>query len=316
MTLPGLLKKLRDEQKINAGQADLLLDLYERRIIPVHRELRFFLYFGILLIVAGTGLTIKQYFVHLGDIAVIASLSLCCTAAFVYCFWKGGPFSFREVPSPHIAFDYVLYFGCALFSMDIAYVEMQYHVLSEGWKNYLLLSFVLFIFLAYRFDNRLVLSLALSTLAAWFGFSLASWRLFSFAEYYRFYAMIYALIVLGMGMLSDRMAVKKHFFDIYFNFAVHFLCVALITGVAEYKLLSLYFPVLMITCICLAFYSARVRKFLYMLYAVIYGYVGLSIVVVDWIHRETLLIFAYFIATSGLVIYFIFKMSRQSREEQ
>ncbi len=43
---------------------------------------------------------------------------------------------------------------------------------------------------------------------------------------------------------------------------------------------------------------------------------GLSIVVVDWIHRETLLIFAYFIATSGLVIYFIFKMSRQSREEQ
>ena len=109
---------------------------------------------------------------------------------------------------------------------------------------------------------------------------------------------------------------KSGVFDIYFNFAVHFLCVALITGVAEYKLLSLYFPVLMITCICLAFYSARVRKFLYMLYAVIYGYVGLSIVVVDWIHRETLLIFAYFIATSGLVIYFIFKMSRQSREEQ
>ena len=70
MTFSGLLKKLRDEQKINAGQADILLDLYERRIIPVHRELRFFLYFGILLIVAGTGLTIKQYFVHLGDIAI------------------------------------------------------------------------------------------------------------------------------------------------------------------------------------------------------------------------------------------------------
>jgi hypothetical protein len=316
MTFSGLLKKLRDEQKINAGQADILLDLYERRIIPVHRELRFFLYFGILLIVAGTGLTIKQYFVHLGDIAIIASLSLCCTAAFVYCFWKGSPFRFGEVPSPNIAFDYILFLGCALFSMDIAYIEMQFHILSEGWKNYLLISFVLFIILAYRFDNRLVLSLALSTLAAWFGFSLASWRLFSFAEYYRFYAMIYALILLGMGILSSRMALKKHFFDIYFNFAAHFLCVALIAGVAEYKLFSLYFPALLIVCIGLAFYSVRVRRFLYMLYAVIYGYVGLSIVVVDRIHRETFLIFAYFIVTSGLVIYFILKMSRQSREEQ
>ncbi len=316
MTFPGLLKKLRDEQKINAGQADLLLDLHERQIIPVHRELRFFLYFGVLLIVAGAGLTIKQYFVHLGDIAIIASLTLCCAAAFVYCFWKGSPFSRREVASPDMAFDYVLFFGCALFSMDIAYIEMQFHVLGDGWKNYLLISFALFIFLAYRFDNRLVLSLALSTLAAWFGFTLSSRRLFSFAEYYRIYAIIYALIVLGMGILTNRVAVKKHFFDIYCNFAVHFLCIALIAGVAEYKILSLYFPALLITCVGLAFYSVRVRKFIYMLYAVIYGYLGVSIVAVDWIHRETFLIFVYFIVTSLFVIGFIFKMSRQFREEQ
>lgn len=316
MNFPGLLRKLRDEQNINAGQADLLLGLYERRIIPVHRELRFFLYFGILLIVAGVGLTIKQYFIHLGDIVIIASLTLCCLAAFVYCFWKGLPFSIGEVPSPHIAFDYVLFLGCALFSMDIAYIEMQFHVLNEGWKNYLLISFALFIFLAYRFDNRLVLSLALSTLAAWFGFTLASQRFFSFEEYYRSYAISYALIVLGMGILANRLAVKKHFFDIYFNFAVHFLCIALIAGVAEHKIFSLYFPALLMVCIGLAFYSVRVRKFIYMLYAVIYGYIGLSIVVVDRIHRDTFLIFAYFIVTSGLVIGLIFKMSRQFKEEQ
>jgi hypothetical protein len=193
---------------------------------------------------------------------------------------------------------------------------MQFHILGDGWKNYLLISFALFIFLAYRFDNRLVLSLALSTLAAWFGFSLASRRFFSFSEYYRVYAIIYALIVMGMGILTNRVAVKKHFFDIYFNFAVHFLCIALIAGVAEYKILSLYFPALLITCVGLAFYSARVRKFIYMLYAVIYGYLGVSIVAVDWIHRETFLIFAYFIVTSLLVIGFIFKMSRQFREDQ
>ncbi len=121
---------------------DLCLTYNERRIIPVHRELRFFLYFGILLIVAGTGLTIKQYFVHLGDIAVIASLSLCCTAAFAYCFWKGEAHSFPEVPSPHIAFDYVLYWLCSVFN-GYAYVEMQYHVLTKD-GHYLLLSFLFY----------------------------------------------------------------------------------------------------------------------------------------------------------------------------
>jgi len=123
-------------------------------------------------------------------------------------------------------------------------------------------------------------------------------------------------MVLGMGILTNRVAVKKHFFDIYCNFAVHFLCIALIAGVAEYKILSLYFPALLITCVGLAFYSVRVRKFIYMLYAVIYGYLGVSIVAVDWIHRETFLIFVYFIVTSLFVIGFIFKMSRQFREEQ
>jgi len=200
--------------------------------------------------------------------------------------------------------------------MDIAYIETQFHVLGDAWKNYLLISVVLFFFLAYRFDNRLVLSLALSSLATWFGFTLSAHRLFSFAEYYRIYAIMYAMIVLGVGFFAYRLAVKKHFFDIYLNFTIHFLCIALLAGVAEYGIVSLYFPAMILTCAVLALYATRVRKFIYMLYAVIYGYVGFSIVMIDWIHRETFLIFAYFIITSLLVIGFIFKMSRHFKEDQ
>jgi len=187
-------------------------------------------------------------------------------------------------------------------------------VLGDAWKNYLLISVVLFFFLAYRFDNRLVLSLGLSTLAAWFGFTLSGFRLFSLQEYYRLYAVAYALIVLGAGGAAWRLDVKKHFFDIYLNFAIHFLGLALIAGVAQYKILSLYFPALLVACAALAFYSVRARKFLYMLYAVIYGYIGISIVIVDFIHRETFLVFAYFIITSLAVVGLIFKMSRRFTE--
>ena len=123
MNVANLLKKLRYEKKLDAGQADLLLDLQEKRIISVHRELRFFLYIGILLIITGAGLTVKQYFVSLGDAAIIAALTLCFAAAFIYCFVQGGSYERGEVTSPNMAFDYILFFGCAFYSMDVAYIE-------------------------------------------------------------------------------------------------------------------------------------------------------------------------------------------------
>lgn len=315
MRIATLLKKLQDEQKLGDEQAGLLLDLHEKRIFSIHRELRFFLYAGILLVLAGTGLTIKQYFVHLGDIAIISALTGCFAAALIYCFVQGRPFSKDEVASPHLAFDYVLFFGCAFFSLDIAYIETQYAILGDGWKSYLQVSFVLFFFLAYRFDNRLVLSMALSTLAAWFGFTLSGQAWFSFADYYRLYALAYGVLVFGCGVLFYRVELKKHFFDIYLNFAIHFFCLALLSGVAQYKLFSLYFPALVAVCVALTFYAIRVRRFFYLLFAVIYGYIGASIVITDYISRP-LPMFAYFIVSSLLVIIFIFKMSRKYREEK
>lgn len=313
MNIPKLLQKMFDEKKLSAMQFVTLQEIHSGKIFSVHRELRFFLYIGILLIITGAGLTIKQYFANLGDIAIISALTSCFMAAFSYCFITGFPFSTDEVASPDIAFDYVLFFGCAFFAMNIAYIEAQFHPLGDSWKMYLLISFALFILLAYRFDNRLVLSMALSTLAAWFGFTLSAYRV-SFETYYREYAIIYGILVLLLGILLYRLEIKKHLFDIYLNFAVHFLCLALIEGVARYKIFSLYFPALILTCIALALYSMKVRKFLYMLYAVIYGYIGISIVIVDNILSKTSLIFIYFILTSLLVIGAIFIISRQFKE--
>ncbi|HOC58329.1 MAG TPA: DUF2157 domain-containing protein [Smithellaceae bacterium] len=316
MTLSNLIRKMQSEQKLGEEQAGLLLDLQKKRIFPIHRELRFFLYAGILLVVAGTGLTIKQYFDDLGDVAIISALTLCFVSAFAYCFIKGHPYDSEEVPSPHLFFDYLLFFGCTFFAMDIAYMEMRFSVLGDAWKSYLLLSAVLFFFLSYRFDNRLVLSMALSTLAAWFGFTLSEFQWFLFSEHCRLYAMAYGTLVFFGGFIFYRLEIKKHFFEIYLNFALHFLCIALITGVGKYLIFSIYFPALLAACAALAFYATRVSKFSYLLYAIIYGYIGVSIVVVDFLHRSTLFTLIYFILSSLLVIRGIYKMSRKFREEQ
>ena len=73
------------------------------------------------------------------------------------------------VEQPGLAFDYVLYLGCLLFAVELGYIESQFHPFGAAWDHSLLIAAAVFFALAYRFDNRFVLSLALSQLAGWFG---------------------------------------------------------------------------------------------------------------------------------------------------
>ncbi|HTZ41195.1 MAG TPA: DUF2157 domain-containing protein, partial [Syntrophales bacterium] len=184
MNVTSLLKEMHQAGELSSAQLDVLMELHLKKRYSMHQELRAAIYIGVLLVTAGLGLTIRQYFAQLGDIAIIGSLTLGALAAFLYCFLKSKPYSSGEVESPNILFDYVLLFGCTLYAADVGYIETQFRILGDSWHNYLLVSAALFFFLAYRFDNRLVLSMALSTLAAWFGFQLSA-RFLSFQKYYR-----------------------------------------------------------------------------------------------------------------------------------
>ncbi len=312
MNVTSLLKEMHQAGTLSAEQFDVLTELHLNKRYSVHRELRAAVYIGVLLITAGVGLTIKEYFAQLGDIAIIGSLTVGALAACLYCFLKGKPYSNGEVESPNILFDYVLLFGCALYAADVGYIETQFHVLGESWHNHFLVSAALFFLLAYRFDNRLVLSMALSTLAAWFGFEL-SVRFLSFHTYYRESAIAYSLVTLAAGSLSHRLAVKKHFFDIYLNFTVHFLLAALLSGVAQYRFSSWHLPVMAAGIAATAYYSMHTRRFLYMLYAILYGYACLSVVVLDFIHG-TAAMYLYGMVSSLTVIGMIFILSRRFKE--
>ncbi len=312
MNVISLLKEMHQAGTLSSEQLGVLTALHRKKRYSIHQELRAAIYVGVLLITAGVGLTIRQYFAQLGDIAIIGSLTIGALAAFLYCFLKGKPYSSGEVESPNILFDYVLFFGCALYAADVGYIETQFHVLGDSWHNYLLVSAALFFFLAYRFDNRLALSMALSTLAAWFGFQL-SMHFLSFHKYYRESAIAYSLVTFAAGSLSHRLAVKKHFFDIYLNFTVHFLLAALLAGVAEYRFSSWHLPAMAASIAAVAVYSMRTRRFLYMLYAILYGYACLSVVALDFFHGAAAM-YIYGIVSSLTVIGLIFFLSRRFKE--
>ena len=311
----ALLKNLKRLGILTDQQLQVLSDLHLNKRFSLHVELKACIYVGVLFILAGLGFTIKEYFTQLGDIAIIGSLSVSALVAFAYCFLKGNAYSKEAVAPPNMVFDYVLFFGCTVYSLDIAYIETQFHLLADLWVNYLLVSSALFFYFAYRFDNRLVLSLALSTLAAWFGFKMSP-DFFHFRQYHRLYAIAYGLLVFLTGSGLYLRSIKKHFFDIYLNFAIHFLFVALVSGIIQYKIFSLYFPALIFCCAIAAAYALRAKRFLYLLYAVVYGYVGLSIVVVDILgSSDKGVLFFYFILSSIAVVGSLYFLSRRFREE-
>ena len=312
MDMRTLLKEMRQAGTLGEEQFTVLDELHRGRRYSVHRELRAAVYVGVLLVAAGVALTVRQYFARLGDIAILGSLSAGCLGAFSYCFLKGGPYSTGEVESPDILFDYVLLFGCTCFATAIGYMETQFDVLGQLWIHYLLLSAALFFILAYRFDNRLVLSLALSTLAAWFGFQLAD-AFSAFHRYYRESAIAYSAVCFGLGIALHRAGIKRHFLHVYLNFAVHFLLAALVAGVFEHRFSSWHLTALVAAVAAVAVYSARSRRFSYMLYAILYGFAGLTSLAVRFIH-DTGVMFLYGIGSSLAVIALIFFLSRRYRE--
>src|SRR5262249_50094634 len=152
---------------------------------------------------------------------VVSALSAILAACFWYCFSRVPVWSPTETSATSPILDYVLYLGSLVWSIELAYLETRFHVLSGQWDLYLLASAGLFFFLAYRFDNRFVLSLALSSLAGWFGLTISHWP--HRDATYRQYALLYCLVVgVGAALLQYR-GLKRHFFGTYLNIVANVL---------------------------------------------------------------------------------------------
>src|SRR5437879_12882902 len=157
MSTLGLLQRSEDSGAITAAQCDILIAIVRKERFSVFVELNVLLYLGVLSLVAGVGWTINNYFADLGDAAILIGLTALLMSSLYYCFSH----------KPGMVVDYILYLACLILAAELAYVEARFEVLRDHWDYYVLLSAFVYFFFAYRFDNRLVLSLSLCTLSAW-----------------------------------------------------------------------------------------------------------------------------------------------------
>src|ERR1700735_2647027 len=216
MTILARLELWKEQGAISTEQQAHLASLSRGEPFSLSLELNLLLYAGVLAFVAGLGWTISTWSQQIGDVLVLTILSIILAVSFWYCFSRAPAWSAAETAAPTPIFDYVLYLGSLVWCVELAYLENRFHVLSGQWDLYLLATAGFFFFLAYRFDNRFVLSLALSSLAGWCGLTISHWQSHQDAAY-RQSAILYCLIVAMGGAITRRRGLKPHFFGAYLN---------------------------------------------------------------------------------------------------
>jgi Predicted membrane protein (DUF2157) len=270
------LVQWKDEGAITSEQYDALGVIVRTERFSVALELNALLYLGVVAVAGGVLWTVQTHVASIGDTAIVVSLTLIVAVCAWYCLSRARPYSPGEVESPTALFDYVLYFGCLMFATALAFIETRFSLLGRAWDAHVFVSAVLFFAAAYRFDNRFVLSLALSTLAAWFGITLAQFG-FGSAGSLRLSALVYGALVAAMAAVLQRLAIKRHFVDTHVHVAATAAFVALTSGTFSGEADLLYLGGLLALAALSIAYGIRRRQFAFVAYGAVYPYVGLSL---------------------------------------
>jgi len=309
MTILTRLEQWKEQGTISPEQCSQLAGLCRGEPFSLSLELNIALYAGVLAFVAGLGWTVSTWSQQMGDVLVLALLSILIAACLWYASSRAPAWSPAETPSPSLIFDYAIYLASLTWLVELAYIENRFQLLSGRWDHYLLATTGLFFFLAYRFDNRFVLSLALSSLAGWFGLTISHWSTHQDATY-RQSALAYSLMVAAGGALLQRHGWKPHFFKTYLNVAANVLFWAALSGVFERQDRGVWVLLLLIAVgASLAWGLAR-RQFAFVAYAAVYGYVGISSIIVREIN-DTAGVLVYFIVTGIAMLVLLVRIARR-----
>jgi hypothetical protein len=306
------LAKWRNEGAITPVQHDALCVIVRKDRFSVALELNALLYLGIVSMAGGVLWTIQTHFTTLGDTAIVLTLTLIVAACGWYCLSRARRYSPDQVESPTALFDYVLYLGCLLFATELAFIETRYALLGAAWDAHVLVSAVLFFAAAYRFDNRFVLSLALSTLAAWLGIKLTHFG-FGSASTFRTSALVYGALVAGMAALLHRLAIKRHFVDTHLHVAATAAFVALTSGVASDDASLLYLAGLVALAAVSIVYGVRHGSFAFVAYGALYPYIGLSLRLIRGMGPTSVMAYAL-VSGSAMVVLVVYIARRFGRD--
>lgn len=313
-----------DKQGILPPEQSTQIAEFERtRPVSLHWELRSLLYAGILLLSTGLGLLVYDNFDRIGHGALLAAIAVGCGACFYFAWRHRPPWTLEQTVSRSAFGDYALLLACLLFLTLEGYAQYAYNVFGERYGLVTLLPALLFLPLAYRFDHRGVLGMALTALISWVGVTVRPLELYFKTNFFSqttvFSAIALALVLIGGALLLERRRVKPHFTETYLTIGGNLLLVALLGGLFNFEELHLWFALgLAGACVLFDRFARRRRSFLFLLMSSVYGYIGVTYLFFTYarpVSSETY--YAYFILTGVvLVMYLLRQLPKQNPTDE
>ncbi|UOG75464.1 DUF2157 domain-containing protein [Hymenobacter tibetensis] len=288
------------------------------RPFSIHYEVRALLYLGITMLAGGLGVLLYQHLDDIGHGVVITTMLLLMAACFGYAARHRTPFSWAEAPRQGFLPDYVLLLGCLLFLSLEGYVQYQYRLFGSRYGLAVFLPAVLFFWLAYRFDHRGVLTMAITALASWVGVSVAP--LAAFTDYHlrslSGAAISLGLLLTAVGLVSEYKKLKAHFSFTYLSLGSNLVLLAATASLFEFYPVPLLSPLVAVVLVLgmsgfLVWYARRTHSYLFLLMGALYSYIVISYLyfkLMDATNSDTtaFMVMLYFLlSTFGIVLLFI-----------
>ena len=323
-------QKLFNQNLITENQFKEIKAYRDLHIFSLNAELKLFLYLSVLLFTSGIGILIYENIDKIGHIAILSLLLMVIAVCFYYCFKNSKGFHKSETSFEHPVLEYLVLAGNILTCIFIGYLQFQYKPFGEHYGLATLVPTIISFFCAYYFDNKSVLTIGVTGLAAYVGLSVAPQDLLNNNDFYESQNLCYSAVILGVLLIlwtiySNRISLKTHFNLIFLTFALHIISIAAISNLTNYDTLTWIIFAVIMTSSIYYFYKASYDNKSMSLYVftIVYGYIGANIFLfrifqnVDFSAIWELffiLLPAYFIGSIVLFIKLIKKFNKEITE--
>lgn len=311
LPLNETLQKWEDHQIVSPAEHDALLAHQQNRPVSLYWLLRTLLSVGILAFTTGIGILIYEHIDSIGHDALIISLAFLTGFCFYYAYRHSPSFSIKMTQNETKFTDVALLLACTLFLSLEGYVQWRYNVFGTRYGLATFVPAVVFLFCAYRFDHRGVLSMGLTALASWVGLTVAPLELLSSNDFSNpqllYTAVVFSLVILAMAVFLEHRGIKPHFSFTYFLLVGNLLFISLLAGVFTETLWYIYVLLTLAATWFFFRYAQREQSFIFLLMAVVYGYIGVSYLAFKILPEESLVLMIpfYFMVSAGAVVWFI-----------
>lgn len=318
MSHQRILADLKAKGLLPPAQARAIADFEQKRPFSIHYELRALLYFGITLLAGGLGVLVYQNIDRIGHGVVVAFIALIVAACFWYAAQHRQPFTWSEAPKINLLPDYTLLLGCLTFLVLEGYLQFQYNLFGTRYGLVTVLPAALFLWLAYLFDHRGVLSMGLTALGSWVGVNVAPLSAFGDDSFLRYglgeAALGLGIVLMAAGLVSEHRRLKRHFAFTYLSLGANVALLAataiLFGGSAAHLPSWLMVPVIFIASGFLVWYARRTQSYLFLLMGVIYSYIVLTYLLIRLVEHSSdgwvLLMMGYFpLSAVGAILLFV-----------